>query len=267
MPKVLSPMSHIVLCVVALGLFPLVPSAHGEDLEIANLFKKRNLFGTIVISSRDGRKTYTHNDERARTRFVPASTFNIPNTLIALEEAAVANEKRIIKWDGKDKGLPAWNKDQSIETAFPSSCAWFYQELAKRIGGDKYVSYLGNLKYGNEQVGPELTTFWLEGDLKISATEQIAFLKRLWAESFPFRHSSYELLRKLMVVEQTLAYTIRAKTGWAQRTVPQVGWFVGYVEAGETVWFFATNIEMMKPEDGRLRQEITIEALKLKGII
>ena len=267
MAKGLSLRSHIVLCVVALVLFPLVPSAHGEDLEIANLFKEKNLVGTIVISSRDGRKTYTHNDERARTRFVPASTFKIPNTLIALEEAAVANEKTIIKWDKKDKGLPAWNKDQSISTAFPSSCVWFYQELAKRIGRDKYVSYLGKLKYGNEQVGPELTTFWLEGDLKISATEQIAFLKRLWAESFPCRHSSYELLRKLMVVEQTPAYTIRAKTGWAQRAVPQVGWYVGYIEAGETVWFFATNIEMVKPEDSRLRQEITIEALKLKGII
>ena len=86
MTKGLSQMSHIVFCAVALVLFPLVPSAHGEDLEIANLFKEKNLFGTIVISSRDGRKTYTHNDERARTRFVPASTFKIPNTLIALEE-------------------------------------------------------------------------------------------------------------------------------------------------------------------------------------
>jgi len=258
---------QIMLCIVAAVLFPLVPSAHGEDSEIANLFKEKNLFGTIVISSLDGRKTYIHNDERARTRFVPASTFEIPNTFIAIEEAAVANEKTIIKWDKKDKGLPAWNKDQSIETAFPSSCVWFYQELAKRIGKDKYASYLAKLKYGNEQAGPDVTTFWLEGDLKISATEQVAFLKRIYSEGFPFRISSYELLRKLMVVERTPAYTIRAKTGWAQRAVPPLGWFVGYIEAGEKVWFFATNIDMVRPEDSRLRQEVTIEALKLKGII
>jgi len=258
---------QIMLCIVAAVLFPLAPSAHGEDSEIANLFKEKNLFGTIVISSLDGRKTYIHNDERARTRFVPASTFEIPNTFIAIEEAAVANEKTIIKWDKKDKGLPAWNKDQSIETAFPSSCVWFYQELAKRIGKDKYASYLAKLKYGNEQAGPDVTTFWLEGDLKISATEQVAFLKRIYSEGFPFRISSYELLRKLMVVERTPAYTIRAKTGWAQRAVPPLGWFVGYIEAGEKVWFFATNLDMVRPEDSRLRQEVTIEALKLKGII
>lgn len=258
---------QIMLCIAAAVLFPLAPSAHGEDLEIANLFKEKNLFGTIVISSLDGRTTYIHNNERARTRFVPASTFKIPNTLIALEESAVANGKAIIKWDGKDKGLAAWNRDQSIETAFPSSCVWFYQELAKRIGKDKYTSYLAKLKYGNEQAGPDVTTFWLEGDLKISATEQVAFLKRMYSEGFSFRLSSYELLRKIMVVEQAPAYTIRAKSGWAQKAVPQVGWFVGYIEAGEKVWFFATNIEIKKPEDGRLRQEITIEALKLKGII
>jgi beta-lactamase class D len=46
-----------------------------------------------------------------------------------------------------------------------------------------------------------------------------------------------------------------------------VGWFVGYIEEGEKVWFFATSIEIVKPGDSRLRQEITIEALKLKGII
>jgi len=70
-----------------------------------------------------------------------------------------------------------------------------------------------------------------------------------------------------MIVEQTPDYTIRAKTGWAQRVTPQVGWFVGYVESGHKVWFFATNIKIVKPEDSRFRQEITIEALRLKGII
>ena len=147
-------MRRIVSGGAALLVFAIVASAYGEDSELANLFKERNLRGTIVIQSFDGAKTYICNDERANTRFVPASTFKIPNTLIALEEGAVSDEKEIIKWDGDDKGLPVWNKDQSIETAFPSSCIWFYQELAKRVGKDKYRSYLGKTKYGNEQAGP-----------------------------------------------------------------------------------------------------------------
>ena len=258
-------MKALLLTLAAVTGMALVPPAHGEDAAIAALFQERGLVGAMVISSRDGRTTYIHNEERARTRFAPASTFKIPNTLIALEVGAVANEKASVKWDGKDRGVPDWHRDQSIETAFPSSCVWFYQELARRVGEERYAAYLPGLKYGNEQAGPELTTFWLEGDLRISATEQVAFLKRLYVGAFPFKRSSYELLRRIMVVEQTPAYTVRAKTGWSPGS--QVGWFVGYVEAGETVWFFATNIEMARIEDAPLRQDITRAALRLKGII
>ena len=256
-------MNRIMLYITILAVLAFLPPAHSEDLDIAKLFNEKNLKGTIIISSLDGGKTYIHNDERVNTRFVPASTFKIPNTLIALEESAVANEKEIIKWDGKDKGIPIWNKDQSMETAFPSSCVWFYQELAKRVGKDKYSSYLKKMKYGNEQVGSEITTFWLEGDLKISAAEQITFLKKLYTREYPFKSSSYEVLRNLMVIERTPAYTIRVKTGWSQK----VGWIVGYIESGEKVWFFATNMDIAKLEDCHFRTEITFEVLRLKGII
>lgn len=260
-------MNNISTLVITLLITGFISPVYGQDLELAKLLNDKNLNGTIVIASLDGGTNYIGNEERAKTRLVPASTFKILNTLIALEEGAVADDKQIIKWDGKDKGLTAWNKDQSLETAFGSSCVWFYQELARRLGKDKYEAYLKKIRFGNEQTGPELTTFWLEGDLKISAVEQVAFLKKLYKREYPFKLSSYELLRRLMVVEQTPAYTIRAKTGWAQKITPQVGWFVGYVESGEKIWFFAMNLEIAKAEDSRFRKEITLEALKVKGII
>lgn len=260
-------MNQIVLSIVAFSGVVFASSAHGEDSDIARLFKEKNVNGSMVISSIDGEKTFTHNDERARVRFLPASTFKIPNTLIALEEAAVADEKEIVVWDGMEKGLPECNGDQTLVTAFSTSCTWFYQEMAKRVGKDNYVSYLGKMKYGNEQVSPEITNFWLEGDLRISALGQVAFLKNIYTRAYPFKSSSYDLLRKLMVVEETPAYTLRAKSGWAQGVSPQVGWFVGYVESGGKVWLFATNMEIVRPEESTLRREVTVEALKLKGII
>ena len=250
---------HFIAALLLIGASPV----YGMDSDLTNLFRNKGINGTIVISIMDGTKKYIHDDERANSRMVPASTFKIPNTLIALEEKAVADEKEIIKWDGVDKGIAVWNKDQSIQTAFPSSCVWFYQALAKRVGIGKYEPYLRKMKYGNEQVGPEVTTFWLEGDLKISAVEQIDFLKKVYAREYSFRPSSYEILKKLMIIEETPVYTLRAKTGWAQK----VGWFVGYVESANDTWFFAMNMDMAKIEDAPLRKEITIAALKLKGII
>ena len=121
---------HFIAALLLIGASPV----YGMDSDLTNLFRNKGINGTIVISIMDGTKKYIHDDERANSRMVPASTFKIPNTLIALEEKAVADEKEIIKWDGVDKGMAVWNKDQSIQTAFPSSCVWFYQALAKRVG-------------------------------------------------------------------------------------------------------------------------------------
>lgn len=252
----------LVLCLIGVTF-----NVSAEDADLAKLFQERNVIGTIVMSSLDGRTTYIHNQPRAEERFLPASTFKIPNTLIALAEGVIADEKEIIAWDGQDKGWKEWNKDQSLETAFPLSCVWFYQEFAKRIGNERYVQHLQRMHYGNEQTGKEVTTFWLEGDLRISAMEQIDFLKTVYAEELPYTPSHLATLKQLMIVEQTPEYVIRAKTGWASRVTPQIGWYIGYVETKGTAWFFATNLEIAKNGDEKFRQEISMEALRVKGIL
>ena len=63
-----------------------------------------------------------------------------------------------------------------------------------------------------------------------------------------------------MVVEQTPDYTIRAKTGWVgfeQPELPQIGWYVGYLEKNENVYFFATNIDIRNDNDPGNRMELT----------
>lgn len=255
----------LILCLVSLSLT--IGTANAEDSQLAKLFNEPGVKGTMVISSLDGKTEYVHNQKRAEKRYLPASTFKIPNTLISLDEGAIADEKEIIKWDGKDKGWDRWNKDQSLETALPISCIWFYQELARRVGNTKYLSHLARLNYGNKMTGTELTTFWLVGDIKISPMEQIAFLKRLYKDELPYRKTHLQILKTIMVVEQTPQYTIRAKTGWAARIEHPHGWYVGYAESNGQVWFFALNIEIEKKSDAAYRKEIVMKALKLKGII
>lgn len=241
--------------------------AVAEDQVLAGLFSQQGMKGTIVISSLHDRKTFIHNDLRANQRFSPASTFKILNTLISLEEKAISEKDDVLKWDGHIYDFPDWNHDQTLESAFKVSCVWCFQELTRRVGAKKYRNYLRKSTYGELREPFMETTFWLDGSLQISAIEQVNFLKKVYLRALPFNAASYETLRQIMLVEKTSAYTIWAKTGWATRVKPQVGWYVGYVETPKDVWFFATNIEIRDEKDLPLRQKLTRAALQANGAI
>jgi len=259
--------SFLTLTLLLLISVCFAPNLIANQNDIRSLFSENGIDGTIVISSLDGTKEFVHNRERSEQRFLPASTFKILNSLIALDEKVIENENEIIKWDGKDKGWGLWNKDQTLKTALPESCVWFYQELADRIGNQSFLSHFSNINYGNKKTGPVLTTFWLNGDLAISAREQIEFLKTLYKSELPYSDDHMELVKNLLIVDSNPEFTIRAKTGWAMRIKDQHGWYVGYVEKKDETWFFATNIDIKSDNDARFRKELTLQALKLKKII
>ena len=245
----------------------LVCSLWAEDASIAKLFENAHVKGTILIESLDGKERYVYNDKRAKTPLLPASTFKIPNTLIALQEGVV-NADSIIVWDGVERSVSAWNQNQSLKTAFKSSCVWCYQFFARNIGLEKYNEYLKKLHYGNEKAAPDLERFWLDGALRISAYEQIAFLKKLYKNDVPFHKEHIDLLKSIMIDEQGKDYVLRAKTGWAvPKDAEHHGWYVGYVESSKGVYFFAINLIISSSDELPLRKLITLEALKAKKIL
>ena len=238
-----------------------------EDVSITKLFEEDHLKGTIIIESLDGTEHYVHNEQRAKMPLLPASTFKIPNTLIALDQGVV-NENSILMWDKIERSIPSWNQDQSLESAFKRSCVWCYQDFARHIGLEKYNEYLKKLHYGNEKMGADVERFWLDEKLCISAYEQIAFLKKLYTNDLPFQQKHLDFLKKIMIDEQGRTYTIRAKTGWAvPKNAEHHGWYVGYVESSKGVYFFATNLVTPSSDELPLRKLITLDALRAKGII
>lgn len=246
-------------------LLPVFASA--EDLAISKLFAEKGVDGTVVISSLKSGQKFIHNGARANRRFSPASTFKVMNTLIALEEKAIAGKDDVFKWDGHVYDLSKWNHDQTLASAFKVSCVWCDQELARRIGAEKYRAYLEQSDYGESQSHCETSMFWLDGSLQISALEQAGFLKKVVQRQLPFSQAAYETLRQIMLTEEAPAYSLWAKTGWATKVKPQVGWYVGYVETPKDIWFFVLNMEIRNERDLPLRQDLVRLALQAKGII
>ena len=226
--------------------------------------------GAFVLYDLNADSYLRYNPQRCAEQFLPASTFKILNSLIGLETGVILDENFVIKWDGAQYDIPAWNQDHSLKTAIQNSVVWYYQELARRVGAEKMRQYVEAANYGNRDISGNIDSFWLDGALRISADEQIVFLKRLYQNDLPFSQRSLDIVKTIIVQEETASYRLSGKTGSAQRLKVHTGWFVGYLEKDGNVYFFATNIESADSNglaNGQLAQKINRNILQSLGLL
>lgn len=243
-------------------LFVISASLLAKENRIEGLYQKNNIEGSILIESADKKVSYQYNINDKES-FIPASTFKIPNTLIMLEEGLIKDQFEVIKWDGKEREYAAWNKDQTLKSAFQYSCVWCYQRFAKKVGDKKYHTYLRNFTYGNLLTGNDVTRFWLDGELRISVKGQINFLRKVHDEALPIQKNHIRTLKSIMLSEDNNNYKIWSKTGWSGKD----GWYVGYLVTNRQTWFFANHIEIHKNADLALRKKLVMEAFRALNII
>ena len=222
------------------------------------LFDQAGVAGTFVLFDVDADQRIVVNAKRADRRFFPASTFKIANSLIALDTGVVIDENEIVPFDGKPQPVKAWEKDMSMRQAIAISNVPVYQELARRIGLDRYKEWLATLDYGNRTTGDNVENFWLVGPLTISAVEQVEFLARLARQELAAATGSQLIVRDIIRVETKGGSTLYAKSGWSIAPGPQIGW----IEHGDRILAFAMNLDVNSPSEARLREPLARAILK-----
>lgn len=239
-----------------------------ERPDWASHFRAAGVEGTLVLAQEGSNSLHVYNAHRAHTRYLPASTFKILNSLIALETGVARGPQEVFPWDGKPHAFAAWNKDLTLREAFAASSVPVYQDLARKIGQERMARYVGQARYGNGDTGGQIDTFWLEGGLRISAVEQIQFLQRLYEGTLPFSKQAMETVKDIMAQDRGADWVLRSKTGWVTSTSTNAGWWVGWLERGGQVWFFACNIDMDRPhEQLKVRKDIVLAVLGAQGLL
>lgn len=231
-------------------------SAYGEDLvdlggdvdtslrdEIADRF--------VVFYAKDlpTGSVFAYRPEAVDVRHPPFSSFKIPNLLIALETGVAHSLDHERVWDPQRRPPEAywpddWRENQTLETAFRRSVPWYFQDIAKEIGGARYRDALTRFGYGNVAVPDGDDSFWLGGPLEISPREQVAFIERLLLGQLDLRPATIDAIRAVSVLSETAGYVLHGKTGSGPVVPGQFdgafeGWLVGWVEKpdGNTVAF------------------------------
>ena len=203
---------------------------------LAKRFFDVGTVGTFVGYKVDDYLIIASDKDRSGTRaMLPASTFKIPNSLIALETGVVADpDKDIFKWDGVTRSIEAWNKDHTLRSAIAASAVPVYQEIARRIGAERMQKYVDLFEYGNRDIGGGIDQFWLTGNLRIDPMQQVDFVDRLRRGVLPVSKRSQDLVRDILPVTKVGDAIIRAKSGLlgAEIGKPSLGWMVGWVEKG-----------------------------------
>ena len=230
------------------------------------------LNGVILICDPQAETYYSNDFDWAKKGQLPASTFKIPNSMIALETGVVENLQTTFKWNGEKRHFKIWEQDMDFKNAFQLSCLPCYQGIAKRVGVDRMNGWLDKLAYTDKITvdSNNIDLFWITGDWQITPFQQIDFLKRLYNSKLPISGKTERIVKELMRIEENEAYTLNGKTGWSFDEETNNGWFVGYLETNEQVFFFATNVE---PKEGFnmkkfpvVRKEVTRAALSSLGI-
>ena len=240
--------------------------------EIQTIIESADVKGSIVIYDFENNKCYSNDFQWAEKGNLPASTFKIPNSIIALETGVVENDSTLFEWYGEKRRLKEWEQDLVFKEAFHRSCVPCYQELARKIGEKNMSKYLNEIEYGNMKVDSiNIDSFWLKGESRINQFQQIDFLKRFYNSELPISKRTETIMKRMMVIEHNSIYKLSGKTGWSIKNGNNNGWFIGYIETQNKTYFFASNIEPKKQFDmtkfPMIRKDVTLKAFKQMKLI
>lgn len=244
---------------------PLVAATPEDKLNAA--FAEADAEGTFVVLDPIQDRIFQHNAGRAQQRFVPASSFKIVNTLIGLHTGTVESVDIILPYGGESQPFPEWEKDMSLRDAIKVSNVPVYQELARRTGMKRMKAALTDFDYGNAETGKTVDRFWLDGPLKISAVEQVDFIRRMLNGDLGVSADCLEAIQDITLLEKTPEYELHGKTGWNSNRPPGIGWFVGWVKKGDAIYPFALNMDLAEADRLPIRISLSKKCLQALGIL
>ena len=237
-----------------------VTSDKVSTIDLSDYF--RGYKGSFVLYDLKGDTWNIYDMEQATLRTSPNSTYKIYDALFGLEKGVIEPDDSFMAWDGTDYPFEAWNRNQDLLSAMQSSVNWYFEEIDKQIGSSAIQDYIQKIGYGNENVNANLSSYWMQGTLKISPVEQVELLTMLHNNRFGFAPENINAVKNSICLFSSETKNFYGKTGTGRVDGQDVnGWFVGLLETAGNTYFFATNIQATENATGSKASEISLSIL------
>lgn len=259
-----------VIAVILLGFTPMLSTYAAEQnqyqwnisnekvstIDLSSYFNGYE--GSFVLFDLKNDTWNVYDMDHATLRTSPNSTYKIYDALFGLEEGIISPDDSFMAWNGTEYPFEAWNTNQDLYSAMQSSVNWYFQKIDKQLGFSAIRSYIRKIGYGNENIQSNLSSYWMQSSLKISPVEQVAILTDLYHNRFDFTTENINAIKDSICLSSSEHKNFYGKTGTGSVDNQDVnGWFVGYIEANGSTYFFATNIQSDSDATGSKAAEIT----------
>ena len=203
-----------------------------------------------------------YNEKASKTRVSPDSTYKIYSALFALEANVISPESTALSWDKQEYPFESWNQNQDLQSAMENSVNWYFESLDQDVGLKNLKTYYEKVQYGNKDLSDGYS-FWMESSLKISPIEQVELLKNVYLNKYEFHQENIDLVKESMLIYKDSSVHIYGKSGTGRLNGKDInGWFIGFIEKGDQIYFFATNIRGDEDATGAKASEITMSIWK-----
>lgn len=202
-------------------------------------------------------------------RFYPQSTFKLALAMMGFDAGILVDAHTPLwPYEERFKAPQRVRKDTDPTRWLADSVVWYSQQLTRKLGAGSFSDYVARFGYGNGDVSGTpgenngLTQAWLMSSLKISADEQVDFLRRFLNGGLPVSENAQAMT---LAATPTFAagdgWTVKGKTGagWLRDKAGKsdadrpLGWFVGWAERGDRRVVFARLLVDTHPYNTNLQ--------------
>lgn len=230
------------------------------DIDYSKQFKQYD--GSFVLLDSTHHIWKIYNKDLASLRVAPYSTYKIYNALLGLEKGVITPQDSTMKWNHNNYPFQEWEQDQNLRSAMNYSVNWYFQSIDSSLGFDTIHSFLKDIQYGNQVMSHDLEMYWSDTSLKISPFEQVLLLQQFHQNTFSFSYRHIQAVKDAIFLSSNEYGSLYGKTGTGRIDgIDANGWFIGYVETSDNVYYFATYIQGKDNATGSRAAQISLSIL------